>query len=208
MNRKTLRGILTGALMLFAWLGLPGLWQWLRNPVPVTMTFEDYLNQGARPDWGVLKGVYVDNLNRVRTQVSRRNTAPSESYSYFPLRLGPDDARPVKVFLRPNSYVDSFPVALLAREGESSQELSMRIKEGREESLQEVHVIRLLDLEAGSDVRGAIRAGSSLPTDPDLIVVEQNGRPLGGHGLPVLILLGLLLLGLGATFLGGKPGKA
>lgn len=204
MTRKSLRGILTGALLIFGWLALPGLWQWLRNPAPVTVAFEDYLHQGAQPEWVVLKGVYVDNLHRVQTAVSSRNQSPKPSYAYFPLRLGATDSRPVKVFLRPVSYLDSIPVALLAREGESSLDLSIRHQAGGKEPLQEVHMVRLLSLEAGSDVLAAIRAGSSLPTEPDIIVVEQNGRPLGGHGLPVLILFAVLALGFGATFLGGK----
>ena len=208
MARSTLRSILGGALLLFAWLGLPGLWQWVRNPAPVAMAFEDYLNQGARPDWVQLKGVYVDNLHRVQTLVSSRNQSPRPSYAYFPLRLGPGDTRPVKVFLRPVSYVDSLPVAVLAKPGEASLEVSLRAQKEGKEGLQEVQVVRLLDLEANADVRMAIQAGSSLPADPDLIVVEQNGRPLGGHDLPALILFGALLVGFAATFLGSKSPRA
>jgi hypothetical protein len=205
MTRKTLRGLLAGALLLFAWLGLPGLWQWGRNPAPVTMAFEDYLNQGARPDWVVLQGVYVDNLHRVQTVMESRGQSPQSSYAYLPLRLGPEDVRPVKVFLRPNSYVSGPRVAILGRKGESPMDLSTRGNMGDKESLQEVHAVRLLDLDAGSDVRGALRAGSTLPTDPEVIVLEQNRKPMGGHQVPVLLLFCGLTLGLGATFLGGEP---
>lgn len=206
--RRLIRKYLGAALVAGTVLAGPGLWQWVRNPAPVEMAFGDYLDRPSKPDWVVLRGVFVDNLAKVETQLESKRHGAQPSYSYLPLRLGPDDPRPVKVFLRPTHYVSGARVAVLAREGEAGLALSERAAAMPKEALQEVHALRLTGVEAGDDVRAALRAGSYLPTDPDLIVLDQNERPGGGFTAIAAAMLGAISLGFAATFLGGGKTKA
>jgi hypothetical protein len=78
------------------------------------MSLEDYINKGADSDWVTLTGAYVDSDNRVDTQWVKNGQATGvKGLSYYPLRAGPEDKHPVKVFLDATNFLVTTPQILL-----------------------------------------------------------------------------------------------
>ncbi len=184
-----------------AWLSWPVLARWNFGAAPADMTFEAYLAGGARAPSVLLRGVLVDASHEVRTEMVKSN-GQSMGYagSYFPLRAGTGDARPVKVFLKWNGYTEREGVAVLAGPGESvgSDTFGKRANKVHAGDLQDVQVSRLRGgMEFGDDLAKVLHH-CTLPTETDLILVEQNLLPVSTPQA-----LGLLAIPLGCLMLLG-----
>lgn len=182
------------------WLSWPALARWNFGAAPAEMTFDAFLAGGARAPSVLLHDVYVDGRNEVKTEMVKSN-GQSMGYagSYFPLRSGADDPRPVKVFLKWQQYTEREGVAVLALPGESSEQFVGRANKMRAGGLQDVAVSRLYGHEVGDDLAKALHS-CSLRTEADLVMVEQNLAPM-----TTLQALGLLAVPPGLLALAALP---
>ena len=176
------------------------LWTWIHcNSTPTEMTFEDYINKGADNDWVVLTGVYVDGENKIETQLLR-NGQSTGAYAgtYFPLRTGPNDKRPVKVFLEPTNWGQTFPQPLLMYESGPPSDKGFRL-----DDRQVLRGLRQRGIYFSSDLEKVLRT-CKLGTTDDIILIKQREEPISA-GLaagmigflvivPILFMLTFLLL--------------
>jgi hypothetical protein len=209
---KLLRGVRV-ILLAFAVLSSVGfasrIWSWAHSKnAPQEMAFEDYLRDGSDNDWLVLTGVYVDGDNRVETElVEQGHSSGTYAGTYYPLRTGPDDRRPVKVFLKPrNVLISGGGQVTLLEVGDPRAGATARAI-GRNER-QTVHALRQRGIDFSHDLEKALHA-CRLVTADEVVLVEQGGRPIstGEAAGMIAVLAGTLTL-FGLTFLRRRESKA
>jgi hypothetical protein len=164
---RFMRGTVLVVAMFYFLLGMPNVWSWLHSKsAPQEMSFEDYLKYGSDNDWLILHDVYVDAENELR--------------GAFPLRAGPDDKRPVKVFVSGN--VRAFgerPQATLYGDYPGARGYALPI--GRDQR-QTVRGLRFRTVDFLSDEEEALHA-CKLPTEKELLMIGQGRKPIPTAGV-------------------------
>ena len=197
--------VLVGISFVSAWLAWPQAWQSLRNREPLEIGLGDYLASGGGEQWLHLKGVYIDGARRVRTEMTKGGQTLGSSYMYFPLRVGPDDTTPVKLFLRPRHYSDGGPtIVLIGRDGVAPDS-----QESNSPLLQDVSGTIAVGMNMSSDLEKILHGGD-LPVAEEVWVLEQDATPVPFGWAIVLFLLppGMLALGLGGLRRGRRKSVA
>ncbi|HZS44932.1 MAG TPA: hypothetical protein VFC63_07490 [Blastocatellia bacterium] len=197
---NVIRGLLA-IVFLIAVLPLGShLWTWMHcGNAPAQMTLEDYLKNGSDNDWVVLTGVYVDGHNSIETQwVERGQSTGQKGTTYFPLLTGPNDTRPVKVFLDPTNYVVTEPQPLLL-EGPGFP--GNPDKGHGYDDRQTVRGLRLRWFDVSSDLEKVLKS-CKLGTTDQIVVIRQGRQPVSSSEAYVMIavLSGIPIL-FGLTFI-------
>jgi hypothetical protein len=183
-------------------MALPSFLRWSWGAPVKEMEFADYVKGGAKEECVVLKHVYVDGTNAVETEMVKRDgSSMGHAGTYFPLRTGPDDASPVKVFIAPVMHTTKDGIAVLGLPGESGPDFSRRADKVDKEPLQTVTAGKLHVHEFNSDLEKVLHS-CKLATDKDIVLLQQNeGPPSTGEALGVAGVLAVLLGLIGATYL-------
>jgi hypothetical protein len=177
------------------------LWTWAHcGNAPVQMSLENYINKGADSDWVTLTGAYVDSDNRVDTQWLKNGQSTGvKGLSYYPLRTGPEDKHPVKVFLDATNFMVTTPQILLTEGNGPPKEFD---KGYGLNDRQTVRGIRLGWFDFPSDLKEVLHS-CKLGTTDEIILLKQGGQPIStseaegmiGFLAAVPILFGLTFIG-------------
>ena len=193
--------VFVGLALIGGWIAWPFAWQSFRNGTPLDIGLDDYLAQGSDREWLQLHRVYIDGTHRVGTVMTQNGREVGGSYTYFPLRTGPDDARPVRLFLRANHFADLGSTIQLI----GSDDASPPTAASPEPLLQDVPGTLSVGLDAGADVRAALRRGA-LPAVEEVRVLVQGATPVSLAAAVALAVAPIALLALGVLGIRRKPG--
>jgi hypothetical protein len=183
------------------------LWTWAHcGNAPVQMSLEDYINKGADSDWVTLTDAYVDSTNSVDTEwVKNGQRTGVKGLAYYPLRTGPEDKRPVKVFLDATNFLVTTPQILLVEGHGPPKDFD---KGYGLNDRQTVHGMRLGWFDFPSDLNHVLHS-CKLGTTKEIILLKQGGQPISTTEAEEMIaFLAAVPILFGLTFIGRRKRSA
>jgi hypothetical protein len=194
---QRLAALLIGLSLLSLWFTWPTFWTWAHNPGPEVLTLEDFIAHGSRGEWLMLTEVYGGADQEVSTMVTQEGHAAQPGQKYYGLTTGPEDRRPVKVFLRPAVLGYSGAAyrkgqMIFKRNNESDADFGKRADAVDGPIRQVVSGVLASSLDYGNDLRDLLQHRGA----PDAVLLLLNERPAD----PAVALSALLIpLGVFAT---------
>ncbi|HEY2587286.1 MAG TPA: hypothetical protein VGI81_16185 [Tepidisphaeraceae bacterium] len=169
-KRFSLAEALLAVALLSGWALWPAIRTGWGNPWPQVLTLEEFRAHGSIGEWVTLKDCYVDVNGSVE------DLPGGGRETYFPIRSGPNDDRPVKVFVKPSCWSAGADQVWLAREGEGPGDVAGRAAAGHGSELQEVSGLVAVGWKFSGGTRDLIRSERSHGA-PDAILLLHNQRP-------------------------------
>ncbi|MBI3828582.1 MAG: hypothetical protein HY291_03645 [Planctomycetes bacterium] len=180
--------IVTG--LLFGYMFFGGIVQALSNSKPAELTFEEFYTKGTSAEWLTLHDAYVDNAHRVETVVTKNGQQVGHGYTYLPVRAGPDDPRPIKLFTS-SRLLDAEKSDLPGDRREITDPIAHETY-----TLETVRGVNLVGPKLSDEIPGILRQGP-LPAAEKFLILNRDSVPPSGGEVAAMILFPLALIGLG-----------
>src|SRR5579872_123706 len=173
----SLQGWLIAVALLGGWLLWPTFWIWWHNSSPEVLTLEDFIAHGSDREWIVLKDCYIDTAHSV--QNSTGIGSPYECY--YPLRGGPDDTRPFKIFVKPTHWTTSSDgqLILIPPNGDPS------VNAGNITTpvMQEVSGVLAVGFDFNYSLRNLLRSERAGGASDAMLLLQNDRPPAAAKGL-------------------------
>ncbi|MCW8132593.1 MAG: hypothetical protein KIS92_19750 [Planctomycetota bacterium] len=195
-----LGGILIGLGGILLYLFVPGIWQGFTNTRVREVTFEEFYASDPADEWLVIRHAYVDDANIVRTVVIQNGQTKGAGESFVPVRAGPNDTRPIKLFTSHRRYGAD-------KNDEPGDRKEIPIDEYHTYTLETVRGVKAVGFKLDRDIPGILRSGT-LPAAETFIVLRRDHEPQTFVECLAQILIPLGLIALGIWLLRRKKAAA